>query len=127
MVNRRSFLAALGLAPVAAAVVPAVAEQVPAVKKIPAVVPDSWLFVSSGQPPSANAGMPYSHFFPISGGETPYRFEVIDGTLPDGLALDEESGVVSGVPSGGPNQPFCILATDHKGRKAQVGCFIDLA
>lgn len=39
-----------------------------------------------------------------TGGRSPYTWDIVSGALPTGLSLDEESGVISGTPTGGTSQ-----------------------
>ena len=48
--------------------------------------------------PIAHAGEDYRTLVIASGGAAPYRYEVVAGTLPAGLALDYSTGTVSGRP-----------------------------
>jgi putative Ig domain-containing protein len=51
--------------------------------------------------PIGHTGVPYSHTFEIEkgGGSPPYKYLVLAGSLPPGLTLNSDSGLVSGVPT----------------------------
>lgn len=68
---------------------------------------------------SAFAGEPYSSG-PLTthGGTAPFTWQVASGSLPPGLALEEETGVVAGTPSG-PSGSFSLNATDANGIVSQ--------
>lgn len=50
-------------------------------------------------------GMPYSDQLRAAGGTAPYRFVLIDGELPEGLELNEATGVIAGVVPRWPSPP----------------------
>lgn len=37
--------------------------------------------------------------WPVNGGKPPYLFRIVEGALPTGLSLNEESGLISGIPT----------------------------
>src|SRR5262249_21173792 len=49
--------------------------------------------------PGSTAGAAYSAPLAATGGVAPYDWTLDDGSLPDGLTLDESSGMISGTPS----------------------------
>src|ERR1700687_4734099 len=49
--------------------------------------------------PSGHIGVLYSGSISASGGSSPYKFAVVDGSLPPGLALDSSSGAITGIPT----------------------------
>ncbi len=53
----------------------------------------------------------------FTGGVPPYRFDVVDGTLPWGLALDAGTGRLSGVPSAGGYFAFVVRLKDGSGQE----------
>jgi Putative Ig domain len=57
-------------------------------------------------------GVFYSEVVAASGGTGPYSYSVTAGHLPPGLALDPESGVISGTPTTPGIYPFTISAVD---------------
>jgi hypothetical protein len=59
-------------------------------------------------------GSPYSQAFTASGGRTPYRWGTI-GTLPAGLSLNPNTGVLSGAPEARGAYTFTISVTDSTG------------
>lgn len=65
--------------------------------------------------PSAGAFVPYQGQLSLSGGNEPYRFSVTDGALPDGLALNAETGAITGTPRAVGEISFTVTATDANG------------
>jgi len=52
--------------------------------------------------PPAVAGNPYSFTLPAWGGRTPYVWQIVDGDLPPGIALDADTGELHGTPAAPP-------------------------
>ena len=50
------------------------------------------------QSPTAELDVPYNTVASVSGGEAPYSFAVVRGTLPPGTTLNSRTGAISGVP-----------------------------
>ena len=66
----------------------------------------------SGELPNATQGQPYSATFTASGGSGSYTFS--SNSLPSGLSLNPNSGVISGTYNNGPGRfQFTITATDN--------------
>ena len=65
--------------------------------------------------PDGTANSSYSALLSASGGQAPYRWYVTGGTQPPGLALDENSGELSGIPTAQGNYSFAITAVDSHG------------
>ena len=70
--------------------------------------------------PTIGSGAPYSLTFNGSGGNTPYFYNLISGTLPTGLALSP-TGVLSGTPTVNGTYNFTIQISDN------LGCITDQA
>ena len=70
--------------------------------------------------PEVVAGSAYQTMLQATGGTPPYRWTVVEGRLPDGLALST-GGVVSGTSSGGSPTSMVAAATDSSGRVAHSG------
>jgi uncharacterized protein YjdB len=54
------------------------------------------LTVQTNSLADATVGMPYNQALSATGGDGSYTWSLSDGTLPGGLSLDEETGVISG-------------------------------
>ena len=61
--------------------------------------------------PAANVGSAYSQTLTASGGQAPYTFAVISGTLPVGLTLSS-TGAITGTPTLPGSASFTVQATD---------------
>lgn len=62
-------------------------------------------------PPCACLGTPYSSTITETGGVGPFQFALVSGALPPGLALNPNTGTISGVPSGQGQYAFTIRCT----------------
>ncbi len=62
--------------------------------------------------PDGDPGVPYNEVIEARGGSGQYTFTLYDGSLPDGLTLDENTGVLSGTPLYEGVYDFTIRCTD---------------
>ena len=83
----------------------------PASVRISFEVPDL-AFVTPGELPDANHGVPYSTTLQTEGGTGSPAFGVTSGFLPAGLALDADTGEIAGTPTGVGSAAFTVTATD---------------
>lgn len=70
---------------------------------------------------SAIVGEAYSYTYVATGGTAPYTFSVVSGTLPPGLTLDEDTGVLSGTPTTAGSYSFGVQVADALGVVAFCG------
>ena len=63
--------------------------------------------------PNGTTGTPYNQTVTASGGTGPYTFAVSAGALPTGLALNANSGAITGTPTVAGPFNFTIQATDN--------------
>ncbi|MGB2989006.1 MAG: putative Ig domain-containing protein, partial [Candidatus Zixiibacteriota bacterium] len=88
-----------------------------------AVDPDRWILrsVSSGSYgmnivttdlPSAPLASAYAETLLAKGGVAPYVWELESGSLPNGMALDSLTGVISGIPTVQDSFHFTVKVTD---------------
>ncbi|TAL45490.1 MAG: hypothetical protein EPN91_02430 [Salinibacterium sp.] len=75
----------------------------------------STITVSPTSLAAASVDASYSDTVSASGGVAPYTFAVTTGTLPSGLSLDPDTGIISGTPTGAGSHTFTITATDANG------------
>src|SRR5262249_383235 len=68
--------------------------------------------------------IPYSQTLTPSGGTAPYTFTVSSGMLPLNLALDLNTGVISGNPVESGTFSFDVLVTDTNGCTATAPYFL---
>lgn len=75
----------------------------------------------------ATVGVAYSCGLIATGGTPPYIFTVVDGSLPPGLGLDPNYGVIFGTPTTAGNYSFTIRVTDSLGSTADATCGIEVS
>jgi hypothetical protein len=76
--------------------------------------------------PRGGAGGFYARTVRAQGGVPSYRWSVVDGTLPPGLALDSFTGEISGIPSAIGTYAFTIELADHDEETAPVSRALSL-
>ncbi len=74
---------------------------------------------TSSAPPAGTYGMAYSHMFSASGYPNP-TFSVSSSTLPPGMRLDSDSGVLSGTPTKSGTFHFTVTASNSVGSVDQL-------
>jgi hypothetical protein len=74
--------------------------------------------VTTASLPNATAGTVYSATLSESGGTSPYKWTVTPATLPAGLSLNSNTGVISGMPTGGGSGSFTFAVKDAVGNSA---------
>jgi len=62
--------------------------------------------------PDGEAGISYNSQLSVEGGIAPYYWEITAGTLPDGLTLNQASGLISGIPLVDDTFNFSVRVTD---------------
>jgi hypothetical protein len=72
----------------------------------------SVLFVATAQLPAGKEGVPYEARLEACVGAEPYTWEIVQGTLPDGLGLDINTGILSGKPTRVGVFGFTVMVTD---------------
>lgn len=63
-----------------------------------------------------------------SGGVEPYDYAITEGTLPPGLSLDEDTGIISGTPANiNGSWTFTITVTDASSTSSSVECSVTVS
>ncbi|MGA2261806.1 MAG: kelch repeat-containing protein, partial [Acidobacteriota bacterium] len=62
--------------------------------------------------PAAVTGATYTQSLLAAGGPSPFTWSVVAGTLPTGLSLDPNTGIISGSPTAPGNYTFTVQVTD---------------
>jgi hypothetical protein len=91
------------------------------------------IITTSLPPATVNSHSPYSQTLEATGGETPYQWSVPPGSLPSGLSLNLNSGVISGTPTT-PTTPttpgtptsFTVTVTDKNGTQVSQALSIQV-
>jgi hypothetical protein len=77
--------------------------------------------ITTSNLPAGNLGAPYSTTLEASGGVPPYLWSVVSNSLPEGLSISNNLGVIYGIPTTATNQFFNISVTDDTGMAATNG------
>lgn len=70
---------------------------------------------ASGPLATATLGTPYHFSFVASGGQMPYSWSKLSGTLPPGMNFAPVTGEITGTPTAGGSYPFTVRVTDNSG------------
>src|SRR5579862_1541518 len=76
------------------------------------IAPLSTLAVSTSSLPNGTTGRQYQAQLMASGGERPYTWTLISGSLPAGLTMTAD-GLISGIPTAAGNDVFAVQVTDQ--------------
>jgi hypothetical protein len=68
--------------------------------------------ISTESLPAGSAGVGYVATVDVADGTSPYTLAVVAGVLPDGLRLNQATGVISGIPRTAQTETFTIQVTD---------------
>ncbi|MEO8754870.1 MAG: beta-propeller fold lactonase family protein [Casimicrobiaceae bacterium] len=74
-----------------------------------------------------DAGDTFADTFPVTGGEPPYTWSIATGALPPGLALNAQTGVVSGTAAVAGLYTFTAQVADSTGTTAVASTTIQVA
>ncbi|MGD0824090.1 MAG: putative Ig domain-containing protein, partial [Terriglobales bacterium] len=73
---------------------------------------------------TAQVGVAYSSALVATGGNAPYTFSIISGSLPPGLSLNSSTGAITGTPTTAGMFNFTARVMDSQGNTATTGCGI---
>lgn len=76
---------------------------------------DSRLQIENIALPKAVVGMDYSVKLMIKKGNAPYKWEILSGSLPKGLSLDQSSGEITGTVKELNPHPVILKVSDSSG------------
>jgi hypothetical protein len=85
------------------------------------------LHVTTNHLPAGQAGVSYSAPLSVSGGVSPYRWSLASGSLPGGLAMDPQTGRISGTAESTGNFTFTAWASDSAASSAKANLAIVIA
>jgi uncharacterized repeat protein (TIGR03803 family) len=78
------------------------------------------LLITTTSLPAGTVNIPYSASLTATGGLPPYTWSVISGSLPAGLTLNANSGVISGTPTAAGTSNFTVQVTDSESPPANA-------
>lgn len=81
---------------------------------------------TTGTLPVANTGVSYSQNLAATGGTAPYTWAVTSGSLPAGMSLDPNLGVISGTGTTSATSAFTVTVTDANGQTATASLSIQV-
>jgi len=76
------------------------------------IKPTAPLAITIAALPRGSVGTTYSQNLGGSGGQTPYNWTIQSGSLPEGLALNQTAGAISGTPERAGSYSFVVKLTD---------------
>ena len=88
------------------------ANGVTAQKQFTVAISAGLTFVTPASLPSATAGVAYSFTLKASGGQSPYSWSILQGSLPGGLSLNGATGIISGSPVSTGTFNFTVQVSD---------------
>ena len=80
--------------------------------------------ISTGYLTGGNVGMDYWQRLQATGNNGNVTWSLQEGSLPDGLSLNNKTGIISGKPTTEGNYQFTVRATDSKGSAVTKSCSI---
>ena len=72
------------------------------------------LLITTGSLPPGRVNNPYSANLSVTGGAPPYTWSIIKGSLPAGLTLGANNGVISGTPTTAGTSNFTVQVSDSE-------------
>jgi len=78
------------------------------------------LAITSNALPAAVLDVPYTTLLQATGGVAPFTWSLESGTLPAGIGLDQDTGALSGTPTGVGSFTFTVGLSDGSGQNASV-------
>lgn len=84
-----------------------------------AVTGTSTFTISTVSLPAGTQSVSYSATLTASGGQLPYQWNIVSGSLPTGLQLNSSTGTVSGTASVAGTFTFAVQSTDASSQTAQ--------
>ena len=83
-----------------------------------AVIEESVEISTDANLPDGTKGTAYSTTITAINGATPYSFKILAGILPDDLALNQDTGEITGVPTTFGAFGFTVIVWDNNGKSA---------
>ncbi|MCP4697789.1 MAG: hypothetical protein GY862_13195 [Gammaproteobacteria bacterium] len=77
-------------------------------------------FIEDFRYPDGTVGRAYSQSLELLTGIAPFSFRLAAGALPEGLLLDDHSGLIQGTPTAGGVNEFTVQAIDSQGNQADM-------